>query len=178
MQVTDTKKQPISKLFIKIVVVNVINLLVFLALFMLLRDLPNIATAVKKANSANQTAEHSFDSTVLQAEVDKYADKTKIVESALMGDQTVISFVSLMDQIKEKGILTQYDFPINQEVTDKTGFYGLPVIATIVGTKQQVSETLISITNKPLLVRPVTLAITIDPLGTYTAKYGVFLYTR
>ncbi len=178
MQVQDTGKQPISKLFIKIVIVNVISFLVFLALIMLLRDLPNVATAVKKANGATQVAEHSVDSAVLQSEVDKYADKTKVIESALMGDQTVITFVSLMDQIKAKGILTQYDFPINQEVTDKTGLYGLPVIATVVGTKQQVSETLISITNTPLLVRPVTLSITIDPTGIYTAKYGVFLYTR
>ncbi len=176
MQVSE--KKSISRVLIKVVVVNILNFLVFAALFVLLHQLPIVAVSVKKSNTEMQLSEHSVDSAVLTAEVDKSANKTSLITSTLSGDQTVISFVTQMDQLKKSGILTEYDFPITSEVPDKSGLHGLPVLTMIVGTKTEVSDTMAALGGFKLLIRPVTLKLTVDETGKYTAKYGIFLYTQ
>lgn len=176
MQISE--KKSISKVLLKVISVNILNLLVVIFLFILLRQLPQVALSVKKANTEKQVSQHAVDSAVLNSEIEKNADKTQLLTSTLSGDQTVISFVTQMDVLKAKGILTGYEFPITAEVTDKTGLHGLPVIATIVGTKTEVSDTIAAINNFKLLIRPITLNIAVDETGKYTAKFGVFLYTQ
>ena len=173
-----TEKQKLSRVLMKVIVVNILNLLVVLAIMLLLRQLPMVALNVKRTNSQEQISSHSVDSTILKAEMDKSKVKTDTVLSMLGGDKTVISFITRMDELKKEGFLISYEFPITNEILDKTGLHGLPVLMVIQGTKQNISETLVKISEIKVLLRPVTLSITTDETGLLTAKYGVFMYTQ
>lgn len=173
-----SNKKNISRTLLKVIIVNVLNLAVLVGTFYFLSKLPSQAVDVRTRNTQIQAQNHTVDATVIKAEIERNKSKIDSVSSLLSGDETVISFVMSMDQLKKEGIVSEYEFPVTSEISDKTGLKGLPVFITIKGTKQNISDTLVAISKLKVLVRPVTLNLTADELGMYTAKFGGFVYTQ
>ncbi len=177
MEITEKKK--ISPVLFKVIAVNVVNLVICMGILILLRQLPVKAQEVKTLSTEIQASEAAVDSAVLQSELEKNGEKINQITSTLSGDNTVISVISSLDEIKKSGVLTNYEFPVTAEISDKAGLKGLPLLITLTGTKQAISDTLIAVSKLKVFIRPVTFALTTNEVdSTVTVKYGGFLYTN
>lgn len=166
----------ISRLMIKVVIVNAINFIVFLSILFLLPELSKKANEVKIANGSLIAASRSIDSSVLKAQLSKEKENISKLKSFFDRDNTVISFVQNMDTIKQNGIVTNFDFPVSIPVPDRYGGTGFPTQIILKGNSSQISEALIEISKFPVLLRPITLTLDLNVDGTYDSKYGCFLY--
>lgn len=175
---TSTTNRKLSHVLLKAIAVNGLNFLVFIGIFLLVRELPKKAQEVKTVLTEVQASQQAADTAVLKSEIEKSRDKIDTLTKLFSGDQTVISFVSDMDELKAAGVISEYEFPITALITDKSGIKGLPVAITAKGSKEAVNIALQKISSLKTLVKPITLSMTISESGEYVAKFGGFLYVQ
>ena len=173
---TQVIKKKLSRVLLKVIVVNVLNVFVLVGLLIVLNEIPKRALEVKTATTKMQAAQQNADAAVLEADIEKNKEKLDLIQSVFSGDKTLIAFISHMEDLKTQNTVSSYEFPITNEIADKTGLKGLPVTVTIVGNPISIQPAISQIFDTTSLLKPVSLTIETAEDGNSIATLGAFLY--
>jgi len=168
------RKRPFST---KDVILGIINLLLFIALFFILKDLPEKATELGKLKIDELQSEIVVFPE--SSKVDIYKPKADELSDLFLDEPGVVGFVDEVEKLKsEDGPFQRVVFAGQKEVKDKTGNYGIPVVIELRGTWDALDQVMGRIDELPFLFRPANILV--EPLlseeGLIDLKYGGFLY--
>jgi hypothetical protein len=176
MEQNISQKFPLSPKELFLVVIDVISVII---LVFLLSQLPKAAEALREARITSTKDEAS-----LTFEYDKTIAKKPDLDklSALFLDDTgVVSFVNTVEKLKgEQSSIVKVTFTSQQEVKDRTGNYGIPVVIEMSGSWDQIGNDMEKLQVLPFLYRPVTFESKpnySNPL-IFDVKYGILLYVQ
>jgi hypothetical protein len=168
------QKRPFST---KDVILGIINLLLFIALVFILKDLPEKATELRNL----KTDELKSEIVVFpeSSKVDIYKPKADELSDLFLDEPGVVGFVDEVEKLKsEDGPFQRVVFASQKAVKDKTGSYGIPVVIELRGTWDALDQVMEQIDELPFLFRPAKILV--EPLsgeeGLIDIKYGGFLY--
>lgn len=170
-------KPHIEKLYIKIIIVNIVDVLLIATTIFFLTKLPAIAIEISKVHGQALAGEQSSEGAVIKADLDNNKEKIEELSDLFLDDTGLVNFNEEVAKLKAAGVVTDASFVSTTPVTDATLARGLPILFKASGTKEQVNNAVKEITNLPALIRPVTVKLTTGETG-WSLEYGVFVYIK
>lgn len=185
MQSTDKNTQEVkiktprlSTEKLKAIILNIVNILLIIGIFYISGRLPQLSGEIKELRAKKIISQESSDIAVLSAELEKNKNKINELSSIYLDERGLSSFFAKMEDLAEKGVVSQFDSFLSEPVADRNGQLGLPILIEFAGQKESISTNLLLVQKLPYLMRPVSVELNrnTDEGGGYTFKYGVFLY--
>lgn len=153
--------------------VNVILLAV--SVFFII-SLPKKAAALNQARSDEQKVKESKNVDVTGLENPAIKQKVDTLKNYYPEEPGLIKFIEQMDEMKSSGQIKDFSIVGKDPVKDKTGTYGIPFIAEIEGTWDEINLSLQAIQKLPYLVRGVNVEAKVIGTNDINFKYGGLLY--
>ncbi|OGM31645.1 hypothetical protein A2803_04420 [Candidatus Woesebacteria bacterium RIFCSPHIGHO2_01_FULL_44_21] len=169
---------------VKIVVANVVNVLLLVAIFYLLAQLPVVSKKIKELRSTQLAAQGSADAVIINSEIEKDKEKIDTLTGLLARDQEFIEFVEVVTALKSEGVVTDVIFPGGDPIVSPSlatlGGKGYPIILTFGGSLEAINSGLSRVTALPFILAPQNVELEINqaseenPGGT-VLRLGVYL---
>jgi len=170
--------QKLSRTKLKIIVFNVINAVLLAGLIFMLRQLPRNAEKVKELHSQSIASQEESDIGVLEAEIDKSQGSIDRISNLFATDIQFLDFISQIDKLEETGVVRDFNLPVTTPVLDSTKNPGLPVSMTFTGSKEEINQAFVTISQMPFILKPVNISMDVGADGIIIVRYGGFLYTN
>ena len=182
----DTPEEKVSKptkkrtksIWIKDIVLAILNVGFVIGLIYLLNRLPTRANEVKSLRSNAQLVNTAGENTeILQFELDLTAEDYEKLQDLYPDEERLLSFVDEIENLRTNGTVVGFTFASKDPVVDKTKNLGLPIIIDMEGSWEAISQDIQTIQALPFLFRPVTFDAEEDREDNVVKlKYGGFLY--
>jgi len=147
-----------TRLLFKVIVANVINFFLIIAIFYLLGQLPVIAGRIKELRSAQFATEENTNISVIKSEIERNEANISALKSFFAGDLQFVDFVERLTKLKEEGIVSNITFPGGGPVEVKklspVRAKGFAVILEFRGSQDFVNSGLSKVFGMPLLFFP------------------------
>jgi hypothetical protein len=154
-----------------------INILSVICLLFLIVELPKHALAAKDLRV--QHIKNQSSQSVEYAEIASAKAKTDQLKKLFLDDSGIVDFVSSVETLKVKyPAIQRINFPSQENVKDRTGSIGIPVIIEMSGGQKDILDAMYAIESLPYLFRTMSVDVRPskdDPLIS-TVKYGGMLY--
>lgn len=170
-------KKNLNKLYVKIGIVNAVDLVVIAATLFFLTRLAPIATEVAKLNGQAIAGEQSSEGAVIRADIEREQVKIDKLTSLFLDDAGLVRFNEALASLKSTGVIAETTFVSTTPVVDSTGARGLPLLLKVNGDKAAINTAIREVSNLPALVRPVTVKLT-NTDNVMALEYGVFIYIK
>jgi len=167
----------LNRIKLKIIVLNVVNLLLLFSLFFILSRLPKKAEEVKQLRSKSFATQNESDAGVLKAELEKNQQTLDSIAQVFVDENRFLSFYSSISVLQQTGVISNLNLPVTSPVLDSNKNRGLPVSMIIKGSQAQVNEVLSFLNRLPYILRPVNVDMDVSLEKEITLRYGGFLYT-
>lgn len=176
---TKSKKRnfKISRYKVKIISLNVVNVLLIFGTIYFLHQLPTKAKEVKRSRSENLASQSSSDVAVLKAELDKNLGSIDTVNTAFVNYEGFISFLSQMETLQEQTVIQDLKFPVTRTVLDKDKNPGLPFSMVFEGSVSDINTAYERFIHLPYLIKTVEATL-IKQEGSYRLEYAGFIYAN
>ena len=171
-------KKILKSLWLKEVVLGVVNLGLVLSTIFLLGKLPTRASEFNKVRNASISESTKSEVEVAGLEIAASKEKADKLNSLFPDEAGLIGFVREIDRLKEEGLVTRFAFAREKAVKDKTGHFGIPVIIEFRGGWLEIGQGLTRLNETPYLLRAVTIEANRsgEDGNLIIFKYGGFLY--
>jgi hypothetical protein len=157
----------------------VLNFIFVIVLAFILSKLPGKAKELKELINQELQAEKVGGTQLVNLEIENMKPKTEKLEALFPDERGLVDFVRDLDELKNQGFITNFNFASKEPVKDKTGLYGVPVIIEFRGSWSQIGEGLLRLQNLPFMFRAVKVETEFKPLeSVIQLKYGGFLYVN
>jgi len=166
-----TKK--VSRVILKVIGANIVNLVLVAVVFYLLGIMPKQAEKIKELRSASIVAQETSDAAVIKADIDKNEDKIEQLKNLFVDDQGFGQFIREVNAIRAEGVITQFDFPGQGSVT-RGKLRGYPVIIVFQGNLDTVNGAFSRIMDLPFLLSPESIEV-IGSSDNLTLNFGALL---
>ena len=171
-------KRKQSSLFVRIVILAIIDLLCIIILVWLLSKLPEQAEELRGLRSLQYKASLG-DIKAIEKEIATKQEKTDKLNTFFPDEIGLIDFVKEIDKFKNEGIVTNFSFVSDKVVKDKTRVLGLPLVIEFRGNWPEVDKALQKIQKLPFLIRAVNIEVKkIPDSESINLKYGGVLYVN
>lgn len=145
-----------SRVVVKIVAANVVNVVLLVALFYILGQLPVVARKIKELRNTQLAAQESADVAVINAELARFADKIDTLTGLRASDREFIEFIEQITSLKSEGLISEIVYPGGGPVVsprlNSIGGRGYPVIFVLKGSQENVNAALSRIQSLPFLI--------------------------
>jgi len=169
----DEKKK--SKLFLKIIALNIVNALLLIAILYFIQELPKIAGKVKELRSAVIVAQETADAAVLSSEIERNSEKINTLKALFLDAGGFSDFLTRLGIIRSEGVLTEFDFPGGTPTVNAAGKSVLSLALTFRGSQDQVNDALSKILLLPVLIEPGSVELEGNKEA-MILRFGGFLY--
>ena len=149
-----------KRTLIKIVALNVTNLLLIFAIFYILGKLPDIASEIKQLRSAQYAAQGVNDAEVLRADINKNSGMVDSLEKLFIDKTSVVDLSKTLSSIRDEGSINEFDFPGSRVITDKSGQTVLPILIIFHGSRDQVNDAMNRVFSLPFMFK--TQSVEVD----------------
>jgi len=171
------KKNNLSKyrFYIYLAIVLLGNVLVLAGLIFVLSQIPKKALEIQKIRSLQ--IKGYDDLKIVESEIERAIPKIKKIEALFPDESGLLPFINKIDDLKKRGIVTDFSFASGEVVKDKLGYLGIPFALELTGRFEEVRNVLEEIWKLPYLIRTIETSVKIQPEGGLVIyKYGGFLY--
>jgi hypothetical protein len=165
------KKMP--RVILKVIAVNVVNLVLIAAIFYFLGNMDSQAEKIKELRSASIIARETSDVAIIKSDIDKTADKIDRLKDLYVDDNRFGDFIQQVNAIKGEGVITQFDFPGGAVVTEGK-LRGYPLLLVFQGTKEAVNNALSRVMTLPYLLSPESVEVELNP-ESVTVSFGALI---
>lgn len=175
----DTKKFNtfIGSKKIKVIIINIVNVILFFSLVFILNKLPQTAREVKKARSESIVVQEVSEIAVLSSEIEKNKGNIEKIDAVFATENGFLEFISSVEAIQADGILSDFVFPVSQPIPDSTGNIGFPVSLIFRGNQTDVNREVERFLLLPFLTKTLNANIELSPGSEdIILRMGVFLY--
>lgn len=148
----DEKKK--SKLFMKIIALNIVNALLLAVLLYFVGQLPQVAGKVKDLRSEAIAAQETADAAILNSEIERNSEKINKLKGLFANAGGFSDLLTQLGAIKAEGVLTEFSFPGGTPVQNAAGNSVLSLALTFQGSQDQVNNALGRIFALPILIEP------------------------
>lgn len=135
------------------------------------------AEEVKKLRAEIVTAEVSDQEQILKSELEKYKNQSEKLKAAFLSQGQLIDIFVQLDNLKNTGVITSFDFTADTPVKDKLGILGYPVTFQATGNQAALNLAYDAVSELTFLVRPIVLSIERTEGDNFVADFGGFIYT-
>jgi len=166
-----------SRIWLKDILLGIINVVFIFGLIFLLNKLPQKAEKAKALRSASQLITFRDTTELQKFELDSNTENIQKLIALFASEDTLLTFVEDVEKLKETGTVTGFTFASAVPVADNTKNLGLPIIIEFSGTWDAINADIKTIQSLPILFRPVTFdAEEVPEESVVNLKYGGFLY--
>lgn len=182
VQDTKPKVNPVKEkhknIWLKDIVLAVINVCFIVGLIYLLNKLPVRSSQVRSLRGEAQlTNSASEDTNILKFDLDQTTDDFEKLKNLYPNEDRLLTFVDEIEKLQENGTVVGFTFASKDPVIDKTKELGLPIIIEMSGSWENIANDIQTIQSLPFMFRPVTFDAEEDrEENVVQLKYGGFLY--
>lgn len=115
---------------------------------------------------------------IIEDELSKLEEKYSKTLSVFPTSDTILDFINQKEELKAKGVVSDFAFAGEEIVKDKLGLPGFPVLVQARGDQAKLNAAIEAINSLPFIIREVKVEVTKDASGSYVLRYGGFLYTE
>jgi len=159
----DEKRPGISRALVKNVAANGVNVILLIATFYFLGDLPHVAQRIKDLRSAQIAAQETVDAEIIRADITRNSDKIEELESLFVGDTGFSEFASLMSALQTEGVVLEFSFPGGSKTNARQGHDALQFSIVFQGPQEQVNNALRRVLAPPILIEPSIVELEVNP---------------
>lgn len=146
-------KKDNSKILVKIIVFNVVNLILVASLFYLIGKMPKLAADLKETKSATYAKEGVNDAAILRSEIEKNQDKIDALMDLTVDEVGLVEFVQEIRNIKNEGLITDLVFTDQGAIRNSKKELGYPISFVFQGTREQINRGLERLYSLPVLYK-------------------------
>lgn len=140
-----------SRIILKIVVLNVINLLLIGSIFLIIGKLPALGNKLKELRSASFVAQGENDAAVLRSELERHSEDINKLKSLYVNASGFSDFIGELTDMKESGQLSDFTIVGSGVITNNAKQKGVPLMVTFEGTEAELNESLEKLYSSPVL---------------------------
>ncbi len=167
-----------KNIWLKDIVLAVINVCFIVGLIYLLNKLPLRANQVRSLRGEAQlTNSADEDTNILKFELEQSNQDYEQLKSLYPDEDRLLKFVDEIEKLQTSGTVIGFTFASSLPVVDKTKELGLPIIIEMSGSWENIAQDVATIQKLPFMFRPVTFDAEEDrEENVVHLKYGGFLY--
>lgn len=156
--IEERNKKTSSRVLLKIIILNLVNLVLVIAIFFLLGELPKLGNSIKEIRSSNIAAEGKNDAVILASEVDRNREKIDNIRNIYVDENGFVEFVSIINPLRVEGIISDLVFsPSAVENSKKQA--GVPITMVFQGSRDQINLALEKLYQAPVLFNVVSVEL-------------------
>jgi hypothetical protein len=168
-----------TKVLIRVVITNVVNAVLLIAVFYLLSQLPKVAGRIKELRSQQLAAQETTDAAIIASELGRSSDKLNTLTNLYAGDNEFIDFVAKTTALREEGVISEVLFP--GEIVISSGSLrglgvdkGFPISLVFQGSEESLNSALSRVLALPYLLAPQDVELE-EGEGGWTLRLGLLL---
>lgn len=167
------KKNP-WKVYLGLIVF--VDIIFIIAILVLGSQLDKSAIELKKLRTEKLAKQSAASNTVALGELENFETEIESVLAEFPDQNSILEFINSLDNLKRQGTILQFSFASDEALKDSTGTLGLPVLIEIKGNQENINNGLKAISELPVILKPVKTELTRAEDGSFTLRYGGFLY--
>ncbi len=170
------KKKSGIRLYIKEIILAVINIVFIALLIVFLLRLPSAATELNNLRTTDIRSSTKGDFEINELELKASQEQSDRLKTLFPNEEGIINFVDEIEKLKVDGTVTDFSFASIDAIQDTTGNYGVPIVIVLNGSWEQIGTDIQKIQKLPYLFRPINITAEPKEEGVIELKYGGFLY--
>jgi len=164
-------------IWLKDIILGILNITFIMALVFLMRKLPSKANEIRSLRNSSLLSQSEADADIQEFDIEQNQESIEKIKRLFPKEKDLLNFVSDIENLKQEGSVISFNFASKDPVTDKTKNTGLPILIEMEGSWEQIGKDIKKVQELDYIFRPVSFYSEESPNdGLISVQYGGFLY--